>query len=43
MERYREMKKANLLGLMLAYSLLAAIIVIGAVGGITWITDPGVF
>jgi CysZ protein len=32
-------KKANLLGLMLACSLLAAIIVIGAVGSITWITD----
>ncbi len=32
-------KKANLLGLMLACALLAAVVVLGAVGGVTWITE----
>ena len=32
-------KKANLLGLMFACALLAVIIVVGAVGSVTWLTD----
>jgi CysZ protein len=32
-------KKANLLSLMLACALLAVVVVLGAVGSVTWITD----
>ncbi|MCX5883225.1 MAG: EI24 domain-containing protein [Deltaproteobacteria bacterium] len=32
-------KKANLLGLMLACALLAVVVTVGAVGSVTWITD----
>lgn len=36
---FTSLKKANLFGLMIACSLLALIIVFGAAGSVTWITD----
>jgi CysZ protein len=36
---FASLKKANLIGLMLACALLAVIVIVGAVGGMTWITD----
>jgi len=39
MKTLGSIKKANLSGLMLACALLAVIMVLGAVGSITWITD----
>ena len=39
MKTFVSIKKANLLGLMLACALLAVVVVLGAVGSVTWITD----
>jgi CysZ protein len=36
---FNSLKKANLFGLMFACALLAVIVIFGAVGSVTWITD----
>ena len=36
---FTSLKKANLFGLMFACALLALVVVLGAVGSITWTTD----